>query len=400
MAELDLYDRFRTRAVRLGLPRDEVTGALVEPICLTTTFEQRLPGKPQSQYVYSRPGNPSRVSLERCIADLESASHGLVFSSGLAATAMLMIAYASNSHVACMANLYSGKRRYLTLVGPKHGVAVSFADNMEEELEGVLRDDAKLVWIETPRNPTLSLVDIAAVSTVARRQGALTVVDNTFLSLYIQNPLKFGADLVLYLVTKFINGHSDVLMGAIAFKSPKLKSELSLLQNAMGSVPSPSDCWLAHRGNKTLYVRARTASETAKKLAVALEECPHVVTVIYPGLISHPQHPVAAKQHRESLGGGMIAFRIKGCGEAAEKFCESSRYFTLAESLSGVKSLCEIPACMTHTAIAEEERQRMGIYQDLIRLSVGLEDAEDLLEDVASTLAKVAEFIASQDNGN
>jgi cystathionine gamma-lyase len=195
------------------------------------------------------------------------------------------------------------------------------------------------------------------------------------------------------------NNVKDVLMGAIAFNSPKLKSELSLLQNAMGSVPSPFDCWLAHRGIKTLHVRVRASSETARKLAVALEASPHVVAVIYPGLISHPQHSVAAKQHRESLGGGMIAFRIRGGGEAAERFCEWSRYFALAESLGGVESLCEIPARMTHTAIAEEERQRMGIYQDLIRLSVGLEDAEDLLKDVSNTLAKVAGFVASRDIG-
>jgi cystathionine gamma-lyase len=313
-----------------------------------------------------------------------------------------------------MASVYGGTYRYLTQVAPSLGVTVSFANDIQAELASLISKNegrTKLVWIESPSNPTLSLVDIQAVADIAHDKGILVVVDNTFLSPYIQNPLKHDADLVLHSVTKYINGHSvrstpecptfhslhssgsysyvqDVLMGAVAFNNPDILNILSFIQNAAGSVPSPFDCWLAHRGVKTLHLRALAASRNALTVAQILEQSPHVVSVNYPGLSGHPQRRVAVKQHRDGLGGGMISFRIRGGSEAASKFCKMSRFFTLAESLGGVESLCEVPALMTHKAMPKDVREESGIYDDLIRLSVGIEDAEDLKADLVQALEK------------
>lgn len=248
--------------------------------------------------------------------------------------------------------------------------------------------ETKLIWIETPSNPTLSLVDIRAVSRIAHNHGILVVVDNTFLSPYIQNPLSHGADIVVHSVTKYINGHSDVLMGCCAYNSETLHERLSFLQNAIGAVPSAFDCWLAHRGLKTLHLRARQASNNASLLAAALERHPHVLAVNYPGLPSHKQHSIALRQHRDGLGGGMLSFRIRGGKPAAEMFCQSTTIFTLAESLGGVESLVEVPGSMTHAGIPREQRESAGVFDDLVRVSCGVEDGTDLVRDVERALEK------------
>ena len=244
------------------------------------------------------------------------------------------------------------------------------------------------MWIESPSNPTLRLVDIRAVTTEAHRHGIMVVVDNTFLSPYVQNPLDHGADIVVHSVTKYINGHSDVVMGVAAFNSDIMKTRLSFLQNAIGAVPSAFDCWLAHRGLKTLHLRAKEASINATAVAVALEASPHVLAVNYPGLKSHPHKEIAIRQHRNGMGGGMLSFRIKGGSAAAEKFCQSTSLFTLAESLGGVESLVEVPSNMTHAGIPKNQREAVGVFDDLVRISCGIEDAEDLKADVLQALEK------------
>ncbi|KAL3434497.1 Cys/Met metabolism PLP-dependent enzyme-domain-containing protein [Aspergillus tetrazonus] len=382
---------FGTRAVRSGSPRDESTGALVEPICLSTTFAQDEVASPRGQYVYSRSGNPNRKSFETTLAELEGAKHALAFSSGLAAVGAIVQGLAADSHIICMAGLYGGTHRYLTQIAPSFRCRVTFTRDIESELPSTLNHSegkTSLVWIETPSNPTLSLVDIQAVAETAHNKGVLVVVDNTFLSPYIQNPLKHGADIVLHSVTKYINGHSDVLMGAIALHDPSIYLTLVFLQNAAGSVPSPFDCWLAHRGVKTLHLRARIASQNAAVIAQVLEDSPHVLAVHYPGSSRHPQRETAVRQHRDGLGGGMVSFLIRGGNKAAKKFCETSQLFTLAESLGGVESLCELPAAMTHNGMPKTVREENGVYDNLIRLSIGIEDLEDLKADLVHALER------------
>jgi cystathionine gamma-lyase len=278
-------------------------------------------------------------------------------------------------------------------VAAAHGVRVTFTGTIEVDASRMIEKNTKLIWIETPSNPTLGLVDIQAVADIAHQHGILVVVDNTFLSPYIQNPLEHGADIVVHSVTKYINGHSDVLMGVAAFNSPGLNDRLAFLQNAIGAVPGPFDCWLAHRGLKTLHLRARAATENATVIATTLEASPLVLSVNYPGLSSHPQRKVALKQHRKGMGGGMVSFRIKGGRRAAERFCQETKVFTLAESLGGVESLCELPAGMTHAGIPQDAREKSGVYDDLIMLSVGIEDVDDLVDDIEGALERVAQYV-------
>lgn len=255
-------------------------------------------------------------------------------------------------------------------------------------MEELIQPNTKLIWIESPSNPTLKLVDIRKVASFAHQHGIMVVVDNTFMSPYVQNPLDHGADIVVHSVTKYINGHSDVVMGAAAFNAPELFEKLSFLQNAIGAVPSAFDCWLAHRGLKTLHLRAREATKNATGVATALEASPHVLLVNYPGLDSHPQRAVALKQHRDGMGGGMLSFRINGGHAAAERFCQETNIFTLAESLGGVESLVEVPSAMTHGGIPREQREAVGVFDDLVRISCGVEDEADLVADVMQALEK------------
>lgn len=289
-----------------------------------------------------------------------------------------------------VSDVYGGTHRYFTQVAAAHGVKVTFSPSIELDLSECIRDNTKLIWIESPSNPTLSLVDIRNVATVAHQHGILVVVDNTFLSPYVQNPLDHGADIVVHSVTKYINGHSDVVMGVAAFNSDELKQRLSFLQNAIGAVPSAFDCWLAHRGLKTLHLRAREASRNASAVAAALEASPHVIAVNYPGSKSHPHRDIAIKQHRDGMGGGMLSFRIKGGLSAAERFCQATKVFVLAESLGGVESLVEVPSSMTHAGIPREQREAAGVFDDLVRISCGIEDADDLRKDVLQALEKAA----------
>jgi cystathionine gamma-lyase len=277
---------------------------------------------------------------------------------------------------------------------------VTFTPEIEVDISEHITPATKLVWIETPSNPTLRLVDIRAIATEAHKHGILVVVDNTFMSPYVQNPLDHGADIVVHSVTKYINGHSDVVMGVAAFNSDELKTRLSFLQNAIGAVPSAFDSWLAHRGLKTLHLRARQATANATALATALEASPNVISVNYPGLDSHPHRAIARRQHRDGMGGGMLSFRIKGGHAAAERFCQLTKIFTLAESLGGVESLVEVPAAMTHAGIPRDQREAVGVFDDLVRVSCGVEEAEDLTRDALQALdGAVAESAKNGTNG-
>lgn len=379
---------FGTRAVHAGAPHDPSTGAVIEPISLSTTFAQREVGQPIGLYEYSRSSNPNRDNFEKAIAALEHAKHALAFASGSAATATILQSLASGSHVISVSDVYGGTHRYFTQVAKAHGVHVTFTPQIEVDIAGHITDNTKLIWIESPSNPTLRLVDIRAVVTAAHARGVLVVVDNTFLSPYVQNPLDHGADIVVHSVTKYINGHSDVVMGVVAVNSDDLKARLAFLQNAGGAVPSAFDSWLAHRGVKTLHLRVREASNNAMAIAKALEASPHVISVNYPGLDSHPQRAVALKQHRDGLGGGMLSFRIKGGRTAAERFCKLTEIFTLAESLGAVESLVELPSAMTHAGIPKDQREAVGVFDDLVRISTGIEDSQDLVLDVQQALVK------------
>ncbi|KAI0484677.1 Cys/Met metabolism PLP-dependent enzyme-domain-containing protein [Xylariaceae sp. FL0804] len=379
---------FGTLAVHAGAPHDPTTGAVIEPISLSTTFAQTAVGRPVGAYEYSRSANPNRDNFERAVAALEHARHALAFGSGSAATATVLQSLAAGSHVISVSDVYGGTHRYFTRVAKAHGVHVTFTPQIEVDVVAHMRDATRLIWIESPSNPTLRLVDIRAVATAAHARGVAVVVDNTFLSPYVQNPLDHGADLVVHSVTKYINGHSDVVMGLAACNSDELRERLSFLQNAGGAVPSAFDCWLAHRGVKTLHLRVRQSSANATAVARALEASPHVLAVNYPGLDSHPQRELARRQHRDGMGGGMVSFRIRGGRAAAERFCQLTRIYTLAESLGGIESLVELPSAMTHAGIPRDQREAVGVFDDLVRLSSGIEEAEDLVRDVQQALEK------------
>ncbi|KAH9904001.1 Cys/Met metabolism PLP-dependent enzyme-domain-containing protein [Xylariomycetidae sp. FL2044] len=382
---------FGTLAVHAGSPHDPTTGAVIEPISLSTTFAQTSVGQPVGLYEYSRSSNPNRDNFERAVAALEHAKYALAFGSGSAATATILQSLASGSHVISVSDVYGGTHRYFTRVAKAHGVHVTFTPQIEIDIVEHIRDNTKLIWIESPSNPTLRLVDIRRVATAAHARGVAVVVDNTFLSPYIQNPLDHGADIVVHSVTKYINGHSDVVMGVAAVNSGDLRERLAFLQNAGGAVPSAFDCWLAHRGVKTLHLRARQSTTNATAVAKALETSPHVISVNYPGLDSHPHREIAKRQHRDGMGGGMLSFRIKGGRQAAERFCQLTKIYTLAESLGGIESLVELPSAMTHAGIPQDQREAVGVFDDLVRVSNGIEEPEDLVRDVLEALEGAVE---------
>ncbi|KAK7677128.1 cystathionine gamma-lyase cys3 [Cerrena zonata] len=386
---------FGTKAIHSGAPIDPHTGAVIEPISLSTTFAQSEPSKPIGIYEYSRSANPNRDNFETAIAALEKAKHAIAISSGSATTALIIQSLPINSHIISGADVYGGTHRYFTKVAPSHGIQSQFVQNLVEDLESNINENTKLVWLETPSNPTLSVTDISKVSKILNNHyektgnKILLVVDNTFLSPYVSNPLTFGADVVVHSITKYINGHSDVVGGVLATNSDELHDKFRFLQNAIGSVPSPFDSWLAHRGLKTLHLRVRQASYSALKIAEYLSANDQILKVNYPGLKSHQNHAVVLNQHRDGLGGGMISFRINGGAKAASIFTSSTKLFTLAESLGGIESLIEVPAIMTHGGIPKAERESYGVYDDLIRVSVGIEETDDLLADVKQALEQV-----------
>lgn len=362
---------------------------VIIPISLSSTFAQKSPGvRYPANYEYSRSSNPTRKAFEDCIASLENGKHGLAFSSGLGATTTILNMLQSGDHIICVDDVYGGTQRYFRNVANKFGIETSFANfNNEEEFEAAFRENTKLVWLETPSNPTLTIFDIVKTAEITHKHGAVLVVDNTFASPYFQRPLDLGADIVVHSVTKFLNGHSDVVMGAVVTNSDDLYEKIKYLQNSMGAVPSPFDSFLALRGLKTLHVRMQRHEENAKVIAAFLNEHPKIKKVTYPGLESHPQHELAKKQMTGF--GGMITFYIDGGIDQARQFLENLKVIALAESLGGVESLIESPVIMTHASVPPEQRAKLGIDDSMIRLSVGIEDVEDLLDDLKKALDKV-----------
>jgi cystathionine gamma-lyase len=375
---------FGTLAIHAGQDPDPATGAVMTPIYQTSTYAQESPGKHRG-YEYSRTDNPTRTAYQACVAALENAKHALAFSSGLATTDSIMHTLKSGDHVVCCDDVYGGTFRIFDKVFKRMGIEYTFVDlsdlsNNGAKVEAAFKPNTKMLWMETPTNPMLKILDIAALSALAKKKGAVSVVDNTFMSSYFQKPLDLGADIVIHSVTKYMNGHSDVVGGVLATNNDQLYTDLKFYQNAIGAVPAPMDCFLVMRGLKTLHVRMERHAQNAMAIARHLEKHPKVEKVIYPGLESHPQHSIARKQM--SGFGGMITFFMKGGLPEARNFLERVKLFTLAESLGGVESLIEHPAIMTHASIPAETRKVLGIHDNLVRISVGIEDLADLQADL------------------
>lgn len=376
--------RFSTKAIHVGQDADVATGATIVPIYQTSTFTQSAPGIHKG-YEYSRSGNPTRTALEACLASLEGAEHGLAFASGLAAENAVFALLRPGDHVVAGEDLYGGTARLLRQVFGPLGIRASFVDTTDlSAVRAAIGPETRLVWVETPSNPLLSVSDIVELGRLAREAGARLAVDNTFATPYLQRPLELGADIVVHSTTKYVGGHSDAVGGALLVNDPELCDALAFYRNAAGGVPGPFDSWLILRGLKTLPVRMRAHCENASAIASLLAGAPAVDAVHYPGLAGHPGHDLAARQM--SAFGGMVSVRLAGGREAAHRFLAALRYFSLAESLGGVESLAGYPAEMTHASIPADERERRGIGGGLVRLSVGIEDVEDLLEDVARAL--------------
>lgn len=378
---------FRTKTLHADIPPE--TGAIVTPITLASTFVQKSPGV-HTGYEYSRTGNPSRDAFERVIATCENAKFGLAFASGSAAIATILHLLNAGDHVISVDDVYGGTQRYFKRIATNtNNLQFSFIDfNTEGEFESTITEKTKLVWLETPTNPTLKISDIKKVAAICKAKGILMVVDNTFMTPYFQKPLDLGADIVMHSITKYINGHSDVVGGVICTNSEELNTKFKFLQNGLGAVLSPFDSYMAMRGLKTLGLRMDQHAKNAQAVAEFLEAHPQVESVIYPGLPSHPQHAIAKEQ--TTGHGGMITFFIKGGLEASRLFLEGLKLFVLAESLGAVESLAEHPALMTHASVPAEMRAKLNISDSLIRLSVGIEETEDLIEDLTNAFAKAA----------
>jgi cystathionine gamma-lyase len=374
-----------TRAIHAGQHPDPSTGAIMTPIYATSTYVQESPGKHKG-YEYSRTQNPTRMAYERCIADLEGGVAGFAFASGLAAAATVMDLLDSGSHVIAMDDLYGGTYRLFEKVRRRSaGLDFSFVDlNDTSALKEALQPNTRMIWAETPTNPMLKLVDLAKVSAFAKKHGLILVVDNTFCSPMLQRPLEFGADLVLHSATKYLNGHSDMVGGIVVAGNEELAQQVGFLQNSVGAVAGPFDSFLAMRGLKTLHLRMKAHCASAIELAKWLEQHPSVARVIYPGLKSHPQHALARRQ-MDGFG-GIISVEIKGGLKKATRVLERCELFALAESLGGVESLIEHPGIMTHASVPAANRKRLGISDGLIRLSVGVEDLNDLRAELAAAL--------------
>ena len=372
---------FATKAIHVGQEPDAATGATIVPIYQTSTYTQEAPGRNKG-YEYSRTGNPTRSALEECVAALEGAEHGLAFASGLAATTAVMSLLSPGDHIVAGDDLYGGSYRLFDKVLQKsNGLDFTFVDTTNPEaVEAALRPETKMLWVETPTNPMLTLSDIALLSEMAHGRGATVAVDNTFASPYFQQPLSLGADIVVHSTTKYMGGHSDVVGGSAVTSDPDLHERLAFYQNAAGAVPGPFDSWIVLRGLKTLAVRMRQHEENALAVARFLQDHPQVATVNYPGLPSHPQHGLAKRQM--SGFSGMVSFTLKGGTEAAYAAVQKTEVFHFAESLGGVESLITHPASMTHAAIPKEQREARGVTDGLLRLSVGIEDKEDLVADL------------------
>jgi cystathionine gamma-lyase len=377
--------RFATRAIHAGQQPDPSTGAIMQPIYATSTYVQKSPGVHQG-YEYSRTQNPTRQALERCMADLECGRFGFSFSSGMAATATILELIDSGSHVVAMDDIYGGTTRLFERVRRRSaGLDFTFVDLTDPSaLQRAVKDNTRMIWIETPSNPMLRVVDLRAVTNFAKGRDILVVADNTFATPCLQRPLEFGCDIVMHSVTKFLNGHSDMVGGIAVTADEGLAERLAFLQNSIGSVQGPFDSFLALRGLKTLDVRMERHCDNAEAVARWLEKDARVESVFYPGLASHPQHAVAKAQMARF--GGIVTFFIKGGLDEARRFLERCEVFALAESLGGVESLADHPAIMTHASVPAEKRKALGISDKLIRLSVGIEDIEDLIADLDQAL--------------
>jgi len=395
---------FETQVIHAGISPEPVTGAVMTPIFQTSTYAQAAPGEHKG-YEYSRTDNPTRTVLQNQLAVLEKGDRALVFSSGLAATDAVLNLFQSGDHVIAGDDLYGGTYRLFEKVATYRGLQFDFVDLTDlEGLKAKIRPETKLIWFETPTNPMLTVFDVAKIAEIGHAHGCLVVVDNTFMSPYFQSPLELGADIAMHSMTKYLNGHSDVVMGCLVmrdrdlkapkktwrdpnFAAPKtLYARLKFLQNAVGATPGPFDCWLVLRGLKTLAVRMERHAANSMEVARYLESHPKVEKVLYPGLPSHAQHELAKGQTRGF--GGMLTFFLKGGLEEARRFLSSLELFTLAESLGGVESLIEHPAIMTHASLPAEQRQELGIHDNLIRVSVGIESVRDLIADLSQALEK------------
>jgi cystathionine gamma-lyase len=379
--------KFETKVIHAGQEPDPRTGAVMTPIYATSTYAQSSPGEHKG-FDYARTRNPTRDALEACLADLESGKAGFAFASGMAAIGTVLELLDSGSHVVAMDDLYGGSYRILERVRKRSAnLSASFVDlTSVEALENAIRPQTRMVWVETPTNPLLKIVDLEAVAAIARKRKLISVCDNTFASPWIQRPLELGFDIVVHSTTKYLNGHSDVIGGAAVLKEKgELADRLSFLQNAVGGVPSPFDAFLTLRGIKTLAVRMERHCGNAMHIAAWLEKQPKVARVIYPGLATHPQHKLAARQMNARYG-GMVTAVLKGGLPTSKRFLERCRLFTLAESLGGVESLIEHPAIMTHASLPEDVRAGLGIDDGLVRLSVGIESVDDLIAELKYAL--------------
>jgi cystathionine gamma-lyase len=378
--------KFGTKAIHAGQHPDPSTGAVMTPIYQTSTYAQKAPGDNQG-YEYSRGTNPTRKALEDCLAALENAKYGLAFSSGMGATDAVMKLLQPGDEVITGNDLYGGSYRIFTKIFAAYGIKFHFLDlHKPEIINEYVNVNTKMVWIETPTNPTMQVVDIEAISAIVKPKNLLLVVDNTFASPYLQNPIDFGADIVMHSVTKYIGGHSDLVMGALMMNDEELYKRLWFIYNACGATPGPMDSFLALRGIKTLHLRMKAHCENGRAVAEFLKEHPKVESIFWPGFTDHPNHHIAAKQMRDF--GGMISVVLKDA-DLQETFRIASNFkvFTLAESLGGVESLINHPATMTHGSIPKEVREKVGVVDNLLRISVGVEDIEDLLEDLKNALA-------------
>ena len=374
--------KFNTKVIHGGQEPDPSTGAVMPPVYQTSTFIQKSPGV-HSGYEYSRAANPTRTALENALASIENGTRGLAFSSGLAATDCVLRSFKAGDEIIAMDDLYGGTYRMFTRIYKDSGIKFHFVDmNDLEKFKSLINENTKLVWVETPTNPLMKLADIAAIAAITKAHNILFAVDNTFATPYLQKPLDLGADIVMHSATKYLGGHSDVIAGALIVKDEALGEQLHFQQFATGATLGPQDSFLVLRGIKTLHLRVQRHCENGEKVTEYLSNHPKVKTVFYPGLPSHPFHEIAKKQMKNGFG-GMVSFTFtSGKKEDAIRFLEKLEVFTLAESLGGVESLANHPALMTHASIPEDKRKEIGISDDLVRLSVGVEDIEDLLEDL------------------
>ncbi len=377
--------KFSTKAIHAGQKPDPSTGAIMTPIFQTSTYAQAGLGEHKG-FEYSRSHNPTRTALEGCLAALEEGQYALAFASGMAAESAILSLLSAGDHIVSCDDLYGGSYRIFEQVMRRYKIETSYVGAGDiAAYEQAIRPNTKLIWLETPTNPLLRLIDIQAVAEIAHRHNVLVVVDNTFASPYLQQPLKLGADIVVHSTTKYINGHSDVIGGALVLNNEEVYEAIKFYENAAGGVPSPFDCWLTLRGIKTLAVRMRQHEENARMVARFLAEHPRVEKVYYPGLPSHPDHQLAKRQMNGS--GGMVSFQFKGVYADVDKVVRRFKVFALAESLGGVESLVCHPVSMTHGSIPKEIRESRGLTDTLLRLSVGIEDVEDLLTDLQQALA-------------